>query len=106
WSLERCRWWGGWAAGEDSNTLIKYAIDALQDNEVDYSDALAPVKTDYRGSLGGAASDSQAMTVGEGDAQFQWVNQQISTLISDLRTSNQSLMEQLGQVVAAGAHCE
>ncbi|KAF8324409.1 uncharacterized protein EI90DRAFT_2878643, partial [Cantharellus anzutake] len=43
WSLERCRWWGGWAAGEDSNTLIKYAIDALQDNEVDYSDALAPV---------------------------------------------------------------
>jgi len=46
------------------------------------------------------------MTVGEGHAQFQWVSQQISTLISDLRTSNQFLMEQLGQVVAAGAHCE
>jgi hypothetical protein len=91
-----------------SNTLIKYAIDALQDNEVDYSDALAPVKIDYRGSLGGAASDSQAMTVGEGHAQFQWINRQLSTIVSDLRANNQFLLEQLDQVkaLAAGAHCE
>jgi hypothetical protein len=49
------------------------------------------------------------MTADEGRAQFRWVNQQISALVSSVRTNNEVVMERLGRVetqLAAGTHGE
>jgi hypothetical protein len=49
------------------------------------------------------------MTADEGQAQFQWINQQISALVSSVKTNNEVLMERLGSVeaqLAAGTHGE
>ncbi|KAF8958352.1 hypothetical protein BDZ97DRAFT_1906545 [Flammula alnicola] len=43
WSLNRIRWWGGWAIGEHCDTLIKYLVDSLQSFENSHGDALHPI---------------------------------------------------------------
>jgi len=40
-------------------------MDLLLDSENNYSDALAPINTDFTESLGGAMSNTQPMTVEE-----------------------------------------
>ncbi|RDB27874.1 hypothetical protein Hypma_002250 [Hypsizygus marmoreus] len=42
WSLAAVRWWGGWADGENVDTLMKYLIDSLQSYESTYKDMLCP----------------------------------------------------------------
>ncbi|KDR74440.1 hypothetical protein GALMADRAFT_269329 [Galerina marginata CBS 339.88] len=46
WSLNRIRWWGGWAVGEHCDTLIKYLVDSLQSFENGHGDALHPIPLD------------------------------------------------------------
>lgn len=46
WSICKIRWWGGWAAGEHVDTLIRYLIDSLQSYKTDYSNALCPLPTE------------------------------------------------------------
>ncbi|KAG1907643.1 uncharacterized protein F5891DRAFT_939549 [Suillus fuscotomentosus] len=53
WSLAMVRWWGGWADGEQRNTLIRYLLDELHTYETDYSDALAPFSRKAESSLAG-----------------------------------------------------
>ncbi|KAG2339458.1 hypothetical protein BDR05DRAFT_951218 [Suillus weaverae] len=53
WSLAMVRWWGGWADGEQRNTLIRYLLDELHTYETDYSDALAPFSRKAESSLVG-----------------------------------------------------
>ncbi|KAG1723135.1 uncharacterized protein EDB91DRAFT_1087922 [Suillus paluster] len=43
WTLAKVRWWGGWADGEQRDTLVRYLLDELHAYETDYSDALAPI---------------------------------------------------------------
>lgn len=81
-----------------SDTLIKYAIDALQDVEMDYSDALAPVKIDYQGSLGGALSSSQPMPADEQRAQFRWMGEQILAFKSEIGKNVGLLMGRVDQI--------
>ncbi|TFK49186.1 hypothetical protein OE88DRAFT_1810043 [Heliocybe sulcata] len=45
WSLTRIRWWGGWADGEQADTLIRYLVDDLTYTENDHSNALCPIPT-------------------------------------------------------------
>ncbi|GLB44840.1 hypothetical protein LshimejAT787_1801770 [Lyophyllum shimeji] len=42
WSLNIIRWWGGWAAGENVDTLMKYLIDSLNSREKTHMDMLNP----------------------------------------------------------------
>ncbi|KAF8071966.1 hypothetical protein FPV67DRAFT_1779081 [Lyophyllum atratum] len=42
WSLNIIRWWGGWAAGENVDTLMKYLIDSLNSREKSHMDMLNP----------------------------------------------------------------
>ncbi|KAF6742085.1 hypothetical protein DFP72DRAFT_831578 [Ephemerocybe angulata] len=42
WTLARIRWWGGWAAGEKGDTLVKYLIDELFTYDDDHRNALMP----------------------------------------------------------------
>ncbi|KAF8199486.1 hypothetical protein BJ912DRAFT_921906 [Pholiota molesta] len=46
WSLSIIHWWGGWAIGEQVNTLMKYLIDSLQSYESSHNDALCPTRVD------------------------------------------------------------
>ncbi|KAL6304303.1 hypothetical protein BKA93DRAFT_817719 [Sparassis latifolia] len=43
WSLSTVRWWGGWAEGENVDTLIRYLLDELNTYETTHSDALHPL---------------------------------------------------------------
>ncbi|KIY48983.1 hypothetical protein FISHEDRAFT_73085 [Fistulina hepatica ATCC 64428] len=51
WSLTMIQWWGGWAAGEQIDTLIHYLLNSLQNMESSYSDALNPLWLDASKSL-------------------------------------------------------
>ncbi|KIM59454.1 hypothetical protein SCLCIDRAFT_126125 [Scleroderma citrinum Foug A] len=41
WLLKWVHWWGGWAEGEQKDTLMQYLLDELNAHENDHSDALA-----------------------------------------------------------------
>ncbi|KAF8904708.1 hypothetical protein CPB84DRAFT_1677144 [Gymnopilus junonius] len=43
WSLNQIRWWGGWAVGENVDTLIKYLVDSLQSFETGFGHLLHPI---------------------------------------------------------------
>ncbi|KAJ3525976.1 hypothetical protein NM688_g8320 [Phlebia brevispora] len=53
WSLSAVRWWGGWADGERSDTLVKYLIDELNECESSHADALCPLCTELDTSFMG-----------------------------------------------------
>ena len=66
--------------------------------EVDYSDALAPVKIDYQASLGGAVSCSHPMPADEQRAQFRWMGKQFSTFRSEISKNVGLLMGRVEQI--------
>ncbi|KAF7791971.1 hypothetical protein EIP86_002998 [Pleurotus ostreatoroseus] len=51
WSLSLVRWWGGWAEGEHSDTLVKYLVDVLDRQEHSYENALYPIQADMEKSF-------------------------------------------------------
>ncbi|KAF7799005.1 hypothetical protein EIP86_010235 [Pleurotus ostreatoroseus] len=53
WSLSAVRWWGGWADGEHSDTLIKYLIDELNEYESSFENQLCPLHTEAKESFMG-----------------------------------------------------
>ncbi|RDB18351.1 hypothetical protein Hypma_000596 [Hypsizygus marmoreus] len=65
WSLNRVRWWGGWAEGESVDTLMKYLMDSLQSYENGHGDALQPVPKGAEASFMGEHLEMQAATGGE-----------------------------------------
>ncbi|KIM35710.1 hypothetical protein M413DRAFT_55263, partial [Hebeloma cylindrosporum] len=46
WSLRKVRWWGGWAEGEQGETLIRYLLDELHSYEESFNDALCPLQVE------------------------------------------------------------
>ncbi|KAK6987789.1 hypothetical protein R3P38DRAFT_2366098, partial [Favolaschia claudopus] len=46
WSLSIIRWWGGWAVGEQVDTLMRYLLDSLHSYEIGHGDALYPFRTE------------------------------------------------------------
>ncbi|KAK7013580.1 hypothetical protein R3P38DRAFT_3576197 [Favolaschia claudopus] len=46
WSLSIIRWWGGWAVGEQVDTLMRYLLDSLQSYKTGHGDALYPFRTE------------------------------------------------------------
>ncbi|KAJ7182077.1 hypothetical protein C8R46DRAFT_1314001 [Mycena filopes] len=58
WSLSIIRWWGGWAEGEQVDTLMRYLLDSLQSYESGHGDALYPFRNEPAKSFMG---DSNAL---------------------------------------------
>ncbi|KAF5386085.1 hypothetical protein D9615_002449 [Tricholomella constricta] len=65
WTLNRVRWWGGWAIGENVDTLINYLVDSLQRYENDHSDALNPTQSEANVSFAGNQMLQEATTASE-----------------------------------------
>src|SRR5258707_3524959 len=76
-------------------------MDLLLDAENNYSDALALINTDFTESLGGAMSNTQPMTVEEGQAQFGQLEHhmnQIEGQVGRMISSLDGLKDMMGRL--------
>ncbi|KAJ7225060.1 hypothetical protein B0H12DRAFT_1205286 [Mycena haematopus] len=82
WSLSIIRWWGGWAAGEQVDTLMRYLLDSLQSYESGHGDALYPFRTEPDKSFMGEHNVLQPPTT----AEFRLLGDQILAKLAGLAT--------------------
>ncbi|KAJ6500206.1 hypothetical protein C8R47DRAFT_1317483 [Mycena vitilis] len=75
WSLTIIRWWGGWAEGEQVDTLMRYLLDSLQSYESGHGDALNPFRLEADKSFMGDYDALKAPTV----AEFRTLSEKILT---------------------------
>ncbi|TRM70317.1 hypothetical protein BD626DRAFT_533627 [Schizophyllum amplum] len=87
WSLSRCRWWGGWAEGENVDTLMKYLLDSLQRAETSHADALNPVFLPMDESYMGEDDLLQVPTKAEFRLFFQTLDEKLAQSFSQLAVS-------------------
>ncbi|KAJ7931844.1 hypothetical protein B0H13DRAFT_1857499 [Mycena leptocephala] len=79
WSLTIIRWWGGWAEGEQVDTLMRYLMDSLQSYESGHGDALNPHRLEADKSFIGDHDALKAPTV----AEFRTLSENIFTQLDD-----------------------
>ncbi|KAK4690527.1 hypothetical protein P7C70_g9557, partial [Phenoliferia sp. Uapishka_3] len=48
WSINVCQWWGGWAKGEKTGTLMRYLLDDHSRMASEFGDMLNPERNDRR----------------------------------------------------------
>ncbi|KAJ7920082.1 hypothetical protein B0H13DRAFT_1867987 [Mycena leptocephala] len=82
WSLSIIRWWGGWAEGEQVDTLMRYLLDSLQSYESGHGDALNPHRLEMDKSFMGDHDVLKAPTVGE----FRTLSDKILTKLNNFST--------------------
>ncbi|KAJ7620669.1 hypothetical protein B0H17DRAFT_1164583 [Mycena rosella] len=82
WSLSIIRWWGGWAEGEQVDTLMRYLLDSLQSYESGHGDALNPHRLEPDKSFMGDHDALKAPTV----AEFRTLSEQILTKLDHFST--------------------
>ena len=116
WSLNRIRWWGGWAVGEhvrlwldlmrlanfsiQCDTLIKYLVDSLQSFESGHGDALHPIPIDPINFFMGdhtAMAPATTEEVHQLSASISWNIQTLTTKIESVlsKTTNWQDISQL-----------
>ncbi|KAF8067580.1 hypothetical protein FPV67DRAFT_1561929 [Lyophyllum atratum] len=99
WSLNRVRWWGGWAQGENVDTLMKYLLDSLQSYENTHSDALHPVP---RGSNGlSAIGEGASVTVGEIRELKRSVDEKMDSLDRNMEHRMDNMVSQISARLGA-----
>ncbi|KAG2133337.1 hypothetical protein DEU56DRAFT_738972 [Suillus clintonianus] len=81
WTLAKVRWWGGWADGEQRDTLVRYLLDELYAYKTDYSDALAPISRGADASLAG----EQALMRPASIEELHMVHSSVTTDVNNLR---------------------
>ncbi|KAL1746855.1 hypothetical protein HDZ31DRAFT_33269 [Schizophyllum fasciatum] len=86
WSLKNCRWWGGWAVGENVETLMKYLLDSLQHIESSYSDALNPDKLAMDESFLAERDLMKLPTVGDFRALSRNFHEKLEAVASSIST--------------------
>ncbi|EDR05077.1 uncharacterized protein LACBIDRAFT_303868 [Laccaria bicolor S238N-H82] len=91
WSLSIIRWWGGWAKGEQVDTMIKYLVDSLQSYETGHGNALCPIAAEADKSFMGEHINQAPPSTEE---IRQWK-------ISMDRSLGNAVSEIVGQVTAA-----
>ncbi|KAG1807767.1 hypothetical protein EV424DRAFT_1329376 [Suillus variegatus] len=104
WSLAMVRWWGGWADGEQRNTLIRYLLDELHTYETDYSDALAPFSREAESSLAGEQALMRPASTEELRMVHASVTADVNRLRVDISAVNDSLRS-LTSMVQATSSC-
>ncbi|KAJ7656034.1 hypothetical protein DFH06DRAFT_1411728 [Mycena polygramma] len=80
WSLSIIRWWGGWAVGEQVDTLMRYLLDSLQSYESGHGNALYPFRTEPDKSFMGDHNAMQPPTT----AEFRALGEQILSKLNGL----------------------
>ncbi|EDR06462.1 uncharacterized protein LACBIDRAFT_328853 [Laccaria bicolor S238N-H82] len=91
WSLSIIRWWGGWAKGEQVDTMIKYLIDSLQSYETGHGNALCLIPNEADKSFMGEHVNQAPPSTEE---IRQWK-------LSMDRSLNNAVSEIVGQVTTA-----
>ncbi|KAF5342430.1 hypothetical protein D9611_001776 [Ephemerocybe angulata] len=84
WTLARIRWWGGWAANETGDTLMKYLLDELHSYEDDHADALCPFDETASHSHNGEDRLLRPFTAADGAALTERCDELISSQFSRL----------------------
>ncbi|KAJ7884814.1 hypothetical protein B0H14DRAFT_3740898 [Mycena olivaceomarginata] len=80
--VNHIRWWGGWAEGEQVDTLMRYLLDSLQSYESGHGDALNPHRLEMDKSFMGDYEVLKAPTVGE----FRTLSDKILTKLENFST--------------------
>ncbi|KAK6991995.1 hypothetical protein R3P38DRAFT_2571614 [Favolaschia claudopus] len=83
WSLSIIRWWGGWAVGEQVDTLMRYLLDSLHSYEIGHGDALYPFRTQPDKSFMAEHNELQPPST----AEFRLFGNQILKKLDGLRTT-------------------
>ncbi|KAJ7149831.1 hypothetical protein C8R43DRAFT_1088159 [Mycena crocata] len=86
WSLSIVRWWGGWAVGEQVDTLMRYLMDSLQSYETGHGDALCPIPKEADKSFMGEHLLVKPVAAEE----FRLVTTQLLTAVRDINLGNRS----------------
>ncbi|KAG1718424.1 uncharacterized protein EDB91DRAFT_1066652 [Suillus paluster] len=103
WTLAKVRWWGGWADGEQRDTLVRYLLDELHAYETDYSDALAPISRGADASLAG----EHALARPASTEELRMVHASVSADVNSLRNDMRSLTSVVAQAACTTRHmCE
>ncbi|KAJ6579194.1 hypothetical protein DFH09DRAFT_913466 [Mycena vulgaris] len=84
WSLAIVRWWGGWASGEQVDTLMRYLMDSLQSYETGHSNALCPIPREADKSFMGDHRLTQPVATEE----FRLVMSQLHKRVSEIKFGN------------------
>ncbi|KAK7696317.1 hypothetical protein QCA50_000971 [Cerrena zonata] len=84
WALSRIRWWGGWAEGEQSDTLMRYLLDELSSQESSHHDALCPIQREASQSFNGDHILTSPVTIGEIRELFGSVGREFQRLHLDI----------------------
>ncbi|KAJ7202670.1 hypothetical protein C8J57DRAFT_1622701 [Mycena rebaudengoi] len=87
WSLSIIRWWGGWAIGEQVDTLMRYLLDSLQSYESGHGNALYPFPAEPAKSFMGDHNAIQPPTT----AEFRLLGEQILTKLADISISQEKI---------------
>ncbi|KAJ6458538.1 hypothetical protein C8R45DRAFT_843762 [Mycena sanguinolenta] len=92
WSLQIVRWWGGWASGEQVDTLMRYLMDSLQSYETGHSDALCPISREADQSFMGDHQLVKPVATEE----FRLVSAQLLKTLEELKLGNQTVTHVAG----------
>ncbi|KAJ7814603.1 hypothetical protein B0H14DRAFT_2604000 [Mycena olivaceomarginata] len=95
WTLRQVRWWGGWAEGENRDTLIKYLLDELGTYEDDYSGLLLPNQPDMDESFLGEGSSLATATTG----QLNLFHQSLSADMRAVTGTLSALVETFAKII-------
>ncbi|KAF5382515.1 hypothetical protein D9615_003084 [Tricholomella constricta] len=98
WSLNKVRWWGGWAKGENVDTLMKYLLDSLQSYENGHGDALHPVPKGFGESFMGADVEASPVTAGEVRELKRSVDEKFDTIDENL---GRKMDEMVGRITTS-----
>ncbi|GLB40803.1 hypothetical protein LshimejAT787_0900180 [Lyophyllum shimeji] len=101
WSLNICRWWGGWAEGESVDTLMKYLLDSLQSYENGHGDALHPVPNGFNESFLGERIEAASVTAGEVREFKRSVDDKLSSLDQKIEQRLDNMITQITSTLTA-----
>ncbi|KAG6834956.1 hypothetical protein H0H93_006101, partial [Arthromyces matolae] len=101
WSLNKVRWWGGWAEGENVDTLMKYLFDSLMSFETGHGDALHPIVNGYNDSFMGEAMDTAPVTAAEVRELKRSVDEKIMSIDINLDTKLENLANRITTAVTS-----
>ncbi|KAG6811000.1 hypothetical protein H0H87_010655 [Tephrocybe sp. NHM501043] len=100
WSLNKVCWWGGWAEGENVDTLMKYLMDSLQSFKNGHGDALHPVMNGFNDSFMGEHTELAPATASELRELKQCVNVQMALINQGLDKKIDGLMSCITSAIA------
>ncbi|KAF5387172.1 hypothetical protein D9615_002091 [Tricholomella constricta] len=95
WSLNKIRWWGGWAEGENVDTLMKYLLDSLQSYENGHGDALHPIPKGFSKSFMGEDVEVSPVTAGEVRELKRSVDEKLDNIDQNLDKRMNKIVSQI-----------